>query len=40
MSESSDPRREPGQELADADPATDSSDGAPPPGGYDPADYR
>jgi hypothetical protein len=40
MSDSSDPRSEPGQELAATHPATDSSDGAPPPEGYDPADYR
>jgi hypothetical protein len=36
MSDSSDPRREPGQDLATDSP----EDGAPPPGGYDPADYR
>jgi hypothetical protein len=40
MSDSSDPRSEPGKELAAADPATDSTESAPPPGGYDPADYR
>ncbi|HZF96076.1 MAG TPA: hypothetical protein VEZ20_14535 [Allosphingosinicella sp.] len=40
MSDTSDPRREPGQELAAADPATDSSDGAPPREVYDPAEYR
>jgi hypothetical protein len=37
MSESSDPRREPGQGLAPADP---TETGAAPPNGYDPADYR
>ena len=41
MSESSDPRRESGHELAPADlPADEESSGAPPPDGYDPADYR
>ena len=37
MSDSSDPRSEPGQDLAPADP---TELGAPPPDGYDPADYR
>jgi hypothetical protein len=41
MSDSSDPRREPGQDLAPAPPVSDpTEDGAPPPEGYDPADYR
>jgi hypothetical protein len=38
MSDSTDPRNEPGQGLVPA--AAEDQDGAPPPGGYDPADYR
>jgi hypothetical protein len=36
MNDSSDPRRESGQDLA----AAAAEDGAPPPDGYDPAEYR
>jgi hypothetical protein len=39
MSDSSDPRRESGQDLAPAAPDP-TEEGATPPNGYDPADYR
>jgi hypothetical protein len=44
MSDSSDPPREPSpeqsQQLAPTDPTDPTEEGAPPPAGYDPADYR
>jgi len=40
MSDSSDPRRESGQDLAATAPSDPTEDGAPPSDGYDPAEYR